>query len=201
VWQAEGLSLPRKRPRKRGLGEQRVLPTTAQQRGHVWTVDFVFDRAAHGQVLKLLVVLDEYTRECHWIRVGDQFDSQAVIETLAKLFAWHGAPRYQRSDNGGEFIAGLPRAWLAEQGNQTVYIEPGHPWENGCAESFIGKSRDECLNEEVFWNMRHAQVVVEWWRRQYNEERPHSALGYRTPSEMAKASRVPSRLDRHLAGG
>lgn len=201
VWQAEGLSLPRKRPRKRRAGERGALPTRAQHRGHVWTVDFVFDQTERGRVLKLLVVLDEYTRECHQIRVGQRLDSVAVCETLAELCAQHGPPDYLRSDNGGEFIATHLKAWLTSTGTKTAYIEPGHPWENGYAESFIGKLRDECLNEEVFWNARHAQVIVEWWRRQYNEERPPSALSYRTPREFAEDGRPLKESTPELAGG
>jgi putative transposase len=188
IWQAEGLVLPRKRPRKRRVGERQELPTRATHRGHVWTYDFVFDRTERGQTLKMLVVLDEHTRECHRIRVGRRLDSAAVIATLEELFAAHGAPGHLRSDNGGEFIADALKAWLARRGTQTVYIEPGHPWENGLAESFNGKFRDECLNREVFWGEQHAQTIVETWRRGYNEERPHSALGYRTPAEVAKDS-------------
>ncbi len=185
LWQEEGLSLPRKRPRKRRVGHSTALPTQATHRGHVWTYDFVFDGTERRAVLKMLVVLDEYTRECHAIRVGRRLGSEAVIGALDGLFRRHGAPEYLRSDNGGEFIAARLKEWLARQGTQTVYVEPGCPWENGYAESFIGKFRDECLNEEVFWGEKHAQVVVERWRRQYNEQRPHSALGYQTPAEMA----------------
>jgi len=173
------------------------MPARAEYRGHVWTYDFLFDRSEKGQLLKMLTVLDEYTRECHAIRVGLGLDSEAVIETLSELFGLHRAPRYLRSDNGGEFIAHKLREWLAEHGTETIHIEPGHPWENGYAESFNGKFRDECLNEEVFWNERHAQVIVERWRTHYNEERPHSSLGYRTPSEvaeMAVLTRVSERL-------
>jgi transposase InsO family protein len=183
IWKEERLSLPRRRPRQRRRQEQR--PTTAVSRNHVWTYDFLFDRTARGQTLKILTVLDEYTRQCHAIRVGRRLDSVAVIDTLADLFWQHGAPAYLRSDNGGEFIAARLQAWLARQGIGTLHIAPGHPWENGYAESFNGKFRDECLNEEVFWHDRHAQVVTERWRRHYNEERPHSALGYRTPAEVA----------------
>lgn len=186
--------LPRKRPRKRRRGEPTGLPTAASYRGHVWTYDFVFDRTERGQALKMLVVLDEFTRECHRIRVGRRLDSAAVIATLEELMGEHGAPAYLRSDNGGEFIAEQVQAWLAQQGTATVYIEPGHPWENGVAESFNGKFRDECLNREVFWGAAHAQVIVERWRRTYNEERPHSALGYRTPAEVARA--LPARSAR-----
>ncbi len=131
------------------------------------------------------MVLDEHPRECHRIRVGRRLDGDAVIDTLAAWFEEHGPPAYLRSDNGGEFIAARLQAWRGEGGIATVYIAPGHPWENGFAESFNGKLRDECLNEEVFWGEQHAQVIVERWRRQYNEEWPHSALGYRTPAEVA----------------
>lgn len=189
IWQAEGLQLPRKRPRKRHARTGVVLPVRATHRGHVWTLDFVFDRTGRGRVLKLLIVLDESTRECHRIVVGYRLDSRDVVDLLRALVIEHGVPEHLRSDNGGEFIAGSVQQWLAEQGSQTAYIAPGHPWENGYAESFIGKLRDECLNEEVFWSARHAQAVVEWWRRQYNEERPHSALDYRTPAEAAGRAR------------
>jgi transposase InsO family protein len=184
IWKAEGLSLPRRRPRKRRAPVPN-RPTCATHRNHVWTYDFLFDRTERGQTLKLLTVRDEYTRECHAIRVGRRLDSAAVIETLRVLFGRHGAPAYLRSDNGGEFIAARLQVWLERQGTATVHSAPGHPWENGYAESFNGKLRDECLNEEVFWHERHAQVVVERWRRHYNEERPHSSLGYHTPAQMA----------------
>jgi putative transposase len=191
LWRAEGLSLPRKRPRKRRLGPAGALPTRALYRGHVWTYDFVFDRTDKGVSLKILVVVDEYSRECLAIRVGRRLDSEAVIATLDALFGLYGMPEYLRSDNGGEFIAGRLTEWLGRRRVKTAYIEPGHPWQNGYAESFNGKFRDECLNEEVFWSEKHAQVVVERWRRHYNEERPHSALGYRTPAEAAVIADEP----------
>lgn len=157
IWQVEGLVLPRKRPRKRRRAQPGGLPTRATRRGHVWAYDFVFDRTERGRVPKMLIV-----------------------------FAEHGAPAYLRRDNGGEFIADAVRAWLARRGTTTVHIEPGHPWENGVVESFHGKLRDECRNQEVFWGEAHAQVIVERWRRRDNEERPHRALGYRTPAEVAQ---------------
>ncbi len=186
VWKSEGLSLPRRRRSKRRAGNKQQLPTRAWYRGHVWTYDFVYDRTEANRVLKMLVVLDEYTRECHEIRVDYGLGSEAVLETLEGLFELYGEPENLRSDNGGEFIADKVKAWLVAQGTKTVYIEPGHPWENGYCESFNGKFRDECLNEEVFYNARYAQAVVETWRREYNEERPHSSLGYRTPAEAAR---------------
>lgn len=186
LWKEARLCLPRRRPKRRHIRQRVELPTRAEYRGQVWTYDFVYDRTESGRVLKLLVVLDEYTRECHQIRVEYSLDSQAVIETLAVLFELHGAPQHLRSDNGGEFIADKLKAWLSLEGTKTIYIEPGHPWENGYGESFIGKLRDECLNEEVFYNQTYAQAVVETWRQEYNQERPHSSLGYRTPAEVAQ---------------
>ncbi len=200
VWKARGLSLPRRRLKKRQNGQKQQLPRSAEYRGHVWTYDFVYDRTQTDRVLKMLVVLDEFTRECHRIRVEYSLDSQAVVETLEELFEKHGEPKHLRSDNGGEFIAEKVKQWLRANGIQTVYIEPGHPWENPYCESFNGKLRDECLNEEVFYNARYAQVVVEQWRRQYNEERPHSSLGYRTPAEVAQDG-VVVRASREQAVG
>jgi len=186
IWKAEGLILPRKRPKRRRYGLSVERPHRAQRRGHVWTYDFAFDRTETNRVLKMLIVLDEFTRECHRIRVELRLDSRGVIETLKALFALHGAPGFLRSDNGPEFIADAVQQWLTDSGTRTIYIEPGHPWENGFAESFVGKFRDECLNEEVFWSREEAQIVVETWRIEYNERRPHSSLGYRTPSEAAQ---------------
>jgi putative transposase len=131
----------------------------------VWTYDFLFDRTEHGQTLRLRTVLDAYTREGQALRVGRRLHSVAVIETLAALFRQHGASAYVRSVEGGEFIAARLMIWLERQGIATVHIEPGHLWENGYVESFHGKFRDECRKAEIFWHERHAQVVVERWRR------------------------------------
>jgi transposase InsO family protein len=190
IWRVEKLSLPRrsKKRRKPSSAVAAARPTRATHRGHVWSYDFIFDWTEQGRQLKMLVVVDEYTRECHKIKVGLQLDSNDVIAVLAELIEQHGAPQYVRSDNGGEFIAGKLKAWLLQQGSETVHIAPGHPWENGYTESFNGKFRDECLNQEVFWNELHAQVVVEDWRQWYQTERPHSSLGYRTPKEVAAAT-------------
>ncbi len=186
VWREEGLAVPRRRPRKRRAGSAPAWPTRAERRGHVWTYDFLYDATERGQALKLLVVLDEYTRECHRIRVGRSLGSEAVIDTLAALFEEHGAPAHLRSDNGGEFIAAKLQAWLGECGIATIYIAPGHPWENGHAESFIGKLRDECLNEEVFWGEQHAQgycqvkLVLDQARRESGEAPPRSGTDWRS---------------------
>lgn len=186
IWQAEKLAVPRRRRPKRRHGGGTCVPLRALHRGHVWTYDFVFDVTERGRTLKMLTVLDEFTRECHAIRVGYHLGHAAVQDLLHALFVTHGPPGYLRSDNGGEFIANELTAWLTQTGTATLHITPGHPWENGYAESFNGKFRDECLNEEVFWNAQHAQVIIERFRCFHNEERPHSALAYQTPAEFAQ---------------
>jgi transposase InsO family protein len=130
-------------------------------------------------------VLDEYTRESLAIRVEPNLGSRRVIETLDWLFLVRGRPDFIRSDNGPEFVARDLQEWLGRSGSQTLYIKPGSPWENAYIESFNGKFRDECLNREIFRNGKEAQEVVEAWRKEYNEQRPHSALGYLTPEEFA----------------
>jgi putative transposase len=190
LWKREGLALPRRRPHRRRQGPGVALPPRALKPNHGWTYDCLFDRTGSGQLLKILIVLDEYTRQSLAIRVERHLGAGKVVETLARLCGRRGAPEYLRSDNGPEFIAHELQAWLAAaaQETRTVYIEPGHPWENGYAESFIGKFRDECLNEEVFRSIEEARVVIESWRSEYNRLRPHSALGYQTPAEKALRS-------------
>jgi putative transposase len=194
IWKSEGLSLPRQRARRRRQGPGVGAPPRALQPNQVWTYDLLVDRTEAGQLLKILIVLDEYTRESLAIRVERHLGAVEVIEPLEWLLMQRGAPEYLRSDNGPEFIAQALHAWLAAAARETrtVYIEPGHPWENGYAESFIGKFRDECLSEEVFRSVEEARVVSESWRREYNQRRPHSALGYQTPAERALSSRWDS---------
>ena len=139
-------------------------------------------RTHDGRVLKLLTVLDEYTRQCLEIKVGRRARAHDVLEVLADLFARYGPPQHLRSDNGPEFTAHLIRQWLARLGVQTLYIEPGSPWENGYNESFNGKLRDEFLNGEIFYTLPDAAVLVEQWRRMYNTVRPHSAYGGLPPA-------------------
>jgi len=133
----------------------------------------------------MLVLIDEYTRECLAIRVARRLGSYEVIETLADVMVWRGIPENIRSDNGPEFVAKELRKWLGNVGTGTLYIEPGSPWENGYCESFNGKLRDECLNGEIFCSLKEAQIVIEKWRVEYNTKRPHSALGYRPPAPAA----------------
>jgi putative transposase len=152
----------------------------------VWAYDFVFDSCANGQKLKCLTVIDEYTRESLAIEVGARLRCGQVIDVLERLIALHGPPAHLRSDNGPEFIAKALQAWLSKNKISTAYIQPGKPWQNGAAESFNSKFRDECLNMEWFNNRREAAVVIEGWRQNYNEYRPHSAIGYNTPAQQRK---------------
>ena len=184
VWQEAKLSLPLRRPRKRRVGTSATTCSAAVRPNHVWTYDFVFDRCANGQQIKLLTVVDEYTRESLAIHVATSIKSRAVIEVLSRLVAERGASQGLRSDNGSEFVAARVKEWLTEKGVETLYIEPGSPWQNAFGESFNGRLRDECLNVEWFKNLREATVIVETWRRHYNKERPHSSLDYRTPGEF-----------------
>ena len=116
------------------------------------------------------------------IKVARRLNSFNVIEALADAMLSHGVPQFVRSDNGAEMSAKVVRDWLHQVGAKTLYIEPGSPWENGYNESFNGKLRDECLNYEIFYRLKEAQIVIEQWRRHYNSKRPHSALGYRPPA-------------------
>lgn len=185
LWNTEGLALPRKRPKRRRAGATVEMVNKAAYKNHVWAYDFVEDRTDKGNKLRMLNIVDEYTRECLAIRVERSIDSLKVIDTLNWLFLTRAVPGHIRSDNGPEFIAKALKAWLAKAGCKTIYIKPGSPWENSYVESFNGKFRDECLNMEVFRNAAEARRVVENWRREYNEFRPHSSLGYMTPSEFS----------------
>jgi transposase InsO family protein len=135
-----------------------------------------------GRTLRILTLIDEYTRRCLALRVARRLNSYDLIETLADVMLEHGVPEHIRSDNGPEFVALKLRQWLSAVGAETLYIGPGSPWENGYCESFNGKLRDECLNGEIFYSLKEAQVVIEQWRMQYNTVRPHSSLGYRPPA-------------------
>ncbi len=152
---------------------------------HVWSYDFMADRTCEGRPLKILTVMDEYSRECLTIEVERSLQSIDVLEHMADLFVARGLPDYIRSDNGPEFTAKQLRAWLERLGVDTLFIEPGSPWENGYIESFNGKLRDECLNREVFTTLAEAKVLIEQWRSEYNQIRPHSACGYQPPAPEA----------------
>ncbi len=148
----------------------------------MWAYDFVADRTHDGRPLKILTIVDEYTRECLAIEVERRMRSIDVLQVLSRLFVERGAPAHIRSDNGPELTAALLREWLTKLDVQTLFIEPGSPWENGYVESFNGKFRDELLDREIFYTLKEAQVLIERWRREYNTIRPHSSLGYRPPA-------------------
>ena len=186
IWKSEGLGLPRRRPKRRRMGSTGGIVNKAEYPNHVWSYDFVEDRTERGGKLRILVIIDEYTRECLAIRVEPSIPASVVTRVLEWLFLTRGVPKYIRSDNGPEFIAKAVCQWLESSGCKTLFINPGSPWENGYIESFNDKLRDECLNREIFRNGREAQAIVENWRGEYNNYRPHSSLDYLTPAEFAR---------------
>ena len=187
IWRREGLRVPAKQL-KRGrlwLTDGSCIRLRPVRKDHVWSYDFVMGRTADGKAFKILVIIDEYSRECLKLLVRRHITSQDVLDQLYDLFLLRGVPEHIRSDNGPEFTAKAVRDWLGRLEVKTLYIEPGSPWENGYVESFNGKLRDELLNREVFDTLLEVQVLTELWRREYNQVRPHSALGYRPPAPAA----------------
>jgi putative transposase len=179
-----GLKLSRKRRRKRrgvGMG----VPCRAQHPGHVWAYDFVHDLCEGGRKLKILTVVDEFTRQCLAVEVDRRMPAAAVCRVLLRLFAGHGTPQFVRSDNGPEFVAKALVRTLSEKGVACRHIDPGSPWQNGLNERFNGTLRDECLNLETFAHRDQARAVCRLFVRHYNHERPHSSLGYLTPARFA----------------
>lgn len=186
IWRREGLKVPGKqKPRGRlWLNDGSCLRLRPTHAHHVWSYDFVHHATHDGRSLRLLTLIDEYTRQCLAIRVERYLKGPDVIDTLCDAMLVHGVPEHIRSDNGPEMTSRLVRGWLEQVGARTLFIEPGSPWENGYNESFNGKLRDECLNGEIFYSLKEAQVVIEQWRHHYNTRRPHSALGYRPPAPV-----------------
>ncbi|MBU2818318.1 MULTISPECIES: IS3 family transposase [Acidithiobacillus] len=185
LWSKGNLQVPRKRPRKRVVGS-RPRPCIPRGPGQVWAYDFVHDACANGQKIKCLTVIDEFTKISLAIDVAGSIRSGRVVEVLSQLVSVHGAPRYVRSDNGPEFVSRAILRWARSENIDLALSDPGKPWQNGVDESFNGKFRDECLSLEWFRNRTEAKVVIEQWRRHYNEVRPHSSLGYRTPNEFVQ---------------
>jgi transposase InsO family protein len=183
IWRQEGLKVPARQP-KRGrlwLNDGSCLRLRPEYKNHVWAYDFVADRTQSGKAFRMLTVVDEYTRECLAITVERKLNATHVLETLGELFVNRGPPGHIRSDNGPEFCAQAVQNWLSRLQVKTLFIEPGSPWENGYVESFNGKLRDELLNGERFTTLLEAKVLIANWRQHYNQQRPHSALGYRPP--------------------
>lgn len=202
LWKEEGLPLPRKLRNYRPSTPSWERPGEGTRPNEVWSLDFVHHVTEHGRQMKMLTVIDEYTRECLEIRVEWQMRHETVLETLDELITERGAPKYLRSDNGSEFVAAPLRKWLHDMGVKPINIEPGHPWQNGYIESFNGKFRDECLNQELFYGLTETQVIVDKFRNSYNSERPHSALGYRAPLEvLVESQRETGTISTNLQNG
>jgi putative transposase len=194
IWRREGLKVPHKQP-KRGrlwLNDGSCIRLRPEHPNHVWSYDFVEDRTHDGRKYRMLNIVDEFTRECLAIRVNRKLNSTDVIDILSDLFIMRGVPGHVRSDNGPEFVAKAVQDWIRAVGAKTAYIEPGSPWENGYCESFNSKLRDELLDGEIFYTLEEARVIIENWRRHYNEVRPHSSLGYKPPASEVLISTRPA---------
>lgn len=192
IWKQEGLKVPQKQP-KRGrlwLNDGSCVRLRPLHKNHVWSWDFVMDRTDDGRVIKILTLIDEYTKEALAIYPARRIRANDVIDLFADVMVERGVPEYIRSDNGPEMIAKVLRNWLARVGTKTAFIMPGSPWENGYCESFNGKLRNELLDGEIFYTLREAQVIIEQWRWHYNRIRPHSALGYRPPAPETTVVRL-----------
>ena len=187
LWRRQGLKIPKKEKRRRlGHSGNGCTRRRAARMNEVWSYDFVFDQTADGRRLKILPIVDEFSRECLVMLVARRLTAQDVIRALTKAAVQRGMPEHLRSDNGPEFIASAVRRWLACEGTATLYVEPGSPWENAYSESFDSRLRDELLDGELFSSEKEAVVLLEQWRRAYNEELPHSSLGYVAPAVFAR---------------
>lgn len=189
LWRQEGLRVPQRQHKRRRLGESAnsTQRRSATRMNEVWSYDFVFDQTADGRRLKWLPICDEFTRENVALEVERRMEAKDVVRVLEAAVAERGAaPQFIRSDNGPEFIAKAVRDWIAQQGFQTLYIEPGSPWQNAYSESFNSRLRDELLNREIFATLAEAKVLGKEYRRAYNEQRLHSSLGYQPPAEFAR---------------
>ena len=179
----EGLKIRSKSKKIPRRGRSTGLPTKATHRHHVWTWDFIFDRTDSGGTLKMMTLLDEYSRPSLAIQVERQITAAQVLGVLEQAMIQYGVPGCIRNDNGNEFIAAKVQQWLANNQIKAIYIDPGSPWQNGYIESFHSRFRDECLSREMLLNLRQARVVIADWRQHYNRERPHSRLGYLSPED------------------
>ena len=184
LWRREGLKVPAKQPKRRRLwnNDGSCVRLRAEHKNHVWSYDFVVDRTSNGWAIRMLNIIDEFTRECLAVEVGRRLSSTNVIDVLSQLFIEHGVPEHIRSDNGPEFIAKKLVTWMKSLEIQPLFIQPGSPWENGYCESFNGKMRYELLDGEIFFSLLEAKIVIERWRVHYNTRRPHSSLGGRPPA-------------------
>ena len=191
LWRKEGMQVPKKARKRRRLGkpENGVTRRAATAMNEVWSYDFVLDRTEDGRRLKILTVVDEFSRECLAIEVDRRFRAPQVMDVLTGLMLERGTPRFIRSDNGPEFVAKKLRRWLARNEVETLFIEPGAPWQNAYVESFNGKLGDELLDCELFYNLEEARVLAAEYRTIYNTIRPHAGLKGMAPAAFAAAER------------
>lgn len=193
IWREQGLRVPQKQPKRKRLylNNGSCIRLRPLYPHHVWSYDFVADRLSSGRSIRMLTVIDEYTRKCLRIQVDYQLKSDDVLDVISTLFLTEGIPEYIRSDNGSEFTTKILQNWLKKLGVKTAYIEPGSPWENGFNERFNGSLRDECLNLEYFHTLQEARVIIGQWVHEYNHIRPHSALNYRPPCPQVRVNESP----------
>lgn len=185
IWRQEGLQQPKRQAYKRRFGEGGDVKQRAEYPNHVWSYDFTEDRTERGQRVRVLAIMDEFTRRCLMLYAASSIPARQVVDMLDWLISLHGTPAHIRSDNGPEFVAHCVKSWITEQGSQTLYIEPGHPWENPFIERFIGTLKHDCLQRYLFDTVKEAQYILDHWLLEYNDHRPHSSLGYLTPSDFA----------------
>lgn len=190
-----GLQVRKRQRRTRRLGPTNTQRQRAERRNQVWSWDLIHDQTAHGRTLRILTLIDEYTKQALAIQVGYSIRALDAIAVLEAATERYGAPEHVRSDNGPEFIAQAIQNWLADQQIQTLYIQPGSPWQQAYIESFHDKLRDECLNREIFHSLAEARIILEQWRVEYNQHRPHSALGYLSPDQFS-AQQTTTACDR-----
>ena len=194
LWRKSGCQIvPQKKVKRKAGDSQHACHRLTSQHPHdVWSYDFLFDHTSNGQPLKILVILDEYTRQCLAIKVNRKIQHTDVWEILGSLFVSYGVPKRLRSDNGREFLAYRLKSHFETYGISALHIAPGSPWQNGFVESFNAHFKDECLNREVFDTLLEAQVVIEQVRKEYNHQRPNSSLGYLTPAEFEQQEKKKS---------
>jgi transposase InsO family protein len=197
LWKKEGLQVRKKQVKKRRETDEKgkkILLKKAEWMDHVWSFDFCMDRTSDGRMLKIFSVIDEFTRRCLVIEVEHRMTGEAVVRILKGLMKVHGEPGHVRSDNGPEFVCKALERWLEKRCVSALFIAKGSPWENGYVESYHARLRDELLNREEFGSLWAAKGMLGNWREEYNDERPHSALGYKTPAAFAAACRAQAQL-------
>lgn len=186
LYREEGLSLRLKRPRRNKAAKLRQPKQLAHAINEIWSMDFVVDALFDGRKRRMLTVVDLFTRECLAIEVGQGLKGEDVVRTLNGITAQRGLPRTIKTDNGSEFISKVMDKWAYERGVELDFSRPGKPTDNAAVESFNGRLRQECLNAHWFLSLADAQAKIGTWRQDYNESRPHSALGWATPADFAR---------------